>query len=288
MKQRLGVDEEGRVDQFPPPPPYVIRFRHMLMTPEQAQQIIEKNTHNRKVRKSRVAKYALAMRHGGWKLSHECVAISPDNTIVDGQHRLLAVIEAGVPVWMTVAFDVPMDVQEVIDDGAPRSMADALTLGTSIDGVVDSNTAAIARVVLQFNFRSKAPSRLETIDIMKHCGRQIAFARTLMNGPFTKGIATAPVAGAIAVAAFHEAEERLAEFIGILHNAGLHDTAGDAGAHRLYYTLANAGTGRTRVDRYYTYRLTTRAIKAFANHEPIKQLKAPQEPCYRLPESLTK
>jgi len=287
----IGVDACGRVNAMKlAPPPYTIKFTHVHMTPKLASGFLERNTHNRKIRKSRVAKYALAMLHGGWKLTHECVAITSDNIIVDGQHRLVAVIEAGVPVWMVVAYNVPMAIQEVIDDGAPRSMADALTLGESIEGSVDGNTTAIARVLHEFNVRRYSdagpPNRMEIINLLRTCGDAVKFARRLMNSKTVKGVTTAPVAGAVAVAFFWEPEDRLSEFIDILHNGGLYDSPRDSAAHLLYFALANSASTRSKHDRFYTYRLATRAIKAFSAGEPIKLLKTQKAPCYRLPDHL--
>jgi hypothetical protein len=68
------------------------------------------------------------------------LAFDTDGNLIDGQHRLLAVIESGQSQFMLVVRNVPKSVQEVIDAGAARSGADALKLS----GRVDSNHPAVA------------------------------------------------------------------------------------------------------------------------------------------------
>ncbi len=45
------------------------------------------------------------MREGHWDTTHQGIAIASDGTLVDGQHRLLAIVESGVTVRMNVTFN---------------------------------------------------------------------------------------------------------------------------------------------------------------------------------------
>lgn len=96
--------------------------------PEIARDILGGNTHNRNVRQSFVRAYAADMTSGDWKWNGESIKIATDGTVIDGQHRLLAVIESGVTVPMLVIRGLPMDVQETVDGGIRRTFADVLKL----------------------------------------------------------------------------------------------------------------------------------------------------------------
>jgi hypothetical protein len=97
----------------------------MTISPEIAKAILEKNFSNRRVDKRRVDQYANDMIDGAWKTyTGEALKITKSNRFVDGQHRLLAIIKANIPVEMMVISGVDDDVFDVLDSGKPRSSAD--------------------------------------------------------------------------------------------------------------------------------------------------------------------
>ena len=98
------------------------------ITPEIARKLLEGNHGNRPVRESRVVQYAQAMTEGLWKTSHQGVAISPTGRLLDGQHRLHAIVRSGVTVTMQVSRNVPDENFRIIDGGVSRSIADRLPL----------------------------------------------------------------------------------------------------------------------------------------------------------------
>lgn len=74
-----------------------------FITPETATELLELNTHNyRNVSPASVAKLVQTMKAGQWEPNAEAIVINEDGILVDGQHRLHAVIESGVSVWMMV------------------------------------------------------------------------------------------------------------------------------------------------------------------------------------------
>lgn len=65
-----------------------------VVTPALAKQWLEKNTNNRNVNFAKVKKMAKDMREGHWDTTHQGIAIATDGTLVDGRHRLMAVVES--------------------------------------------------------------------------------------------------------------------------------------------------------------------------------------------------
>lgn len=100
----------------------------VMMTVDQAAEILETNTYNRGIRPRHVQKLAGAMRRGEWLLNGEPIIISNEGRLVDGQHRLHAVLAAGIEVPMLIVGGVTGDVIHTIDTGSARSAGDALKL----------------------------------------------------------------------------------------------------------------------------------------------------------------
>lgn len=98
------------------------------ITPELAHEWLGFNTHNRNVRQRVVLAYAADMTAGNWRWNGESVKFSADGTLLDGQHRLKAVVEAGIAVPMLVIRGLKNDAQETVDGGAKRKFADVLKL----------------------------------------------------------------------------------------------------------------------------------------------------------------
>lgn len=111
-----------------------------FITPDQAEMYLAKNISNRHLRPGHYKALASDMTAGRWQESHMGLAFDTDGNLIDGQHRLHAIIESDEPQWMIVVRNVPKAVQEVIDAGAARSAADALKLSNR----VDSNHPAVA------------------------------------------------------------------------------------------------------------------------------------------------
>ena len=110
------------------------------VTPTIAEAWLSKNTNNRNIRRNVVAAYARDMRAGNWQLTGDAIRFDRAGTLIDGQHRLHAVITAEASVPMLVVKGLGEDVQSVIDTGAKRSPGDMLRL----DGVQHPNILAAA------------------------------------------------------------------------------------------------------------------------------------------------
>jgi hypothetical protein len=98
------------------------------ITPQKAEEMLGKNSHNRTPRGSAVSKYAGAMARGEWVLNGEAVKISEKGDILDGQHRLMAVLESDTAVDMLVIRGLESGSQETMDQGVARTLGDVLKL----------------------------------------------------------------------------------------------------------------------------------------------------------------
>jgi hypothetical protein len=98
------------------------------ITPEMASEWLDSNVHNRPLRQRRVNDLVGIIERGEWLLNGDAIRFAEDGSLLDGQHRLWAVMESGATVPSVVIRGLPSETQETMDMGARRTLADALTL----------------------------------------------------------------------------------------------------------------------------------------------------------------
>src|SRR5947207_8195394 len=128
----------------------VVRSRVQTITPKKAAEYLERNTANRPLSKRTVREFAEAMRRGEWRVTHQGIAFDTEGALVDGQHRLAAVVEADLPVELTVFTEVPEGAFDVLDTGKRRNAADVLAIEGEKSAVM---LAAMVRTVWLYQNR---------------------------------------------------------------------------------------------------------------------------------------
>lgn len=116
-------------------------YEEMVITKDIADSMLARNTKNyRKVNWNIVHKYARTMEQGLWKHNGEPIIFDENGLLKDGQHRLLAVLESGVPVKMLVVKGVDRDINTFDEGGgrtaAQRAKAEGLALSGSTLGAI--------------------------------------------------------------------------------------------------------------------------------------------------------
>lgn len=115
-------------------------FLTTYLTPEDAEHLLESNSHNRTLALSMVNRLANAMDQGEWGVNGETIKITPHGELLDGQHRLQAIIQHGQPVRMSVALGIEFKLFAVTDTGRSRNAGDIL----KIAGYKNTNANAAA------------------------------------------------------------------------------------------------------------------------------------------------
>lgn len=117
------------------------------ITPEKAALYLKKNKGNYRAMVSRVvARYANDMATGRWETNGEPIQFDSDGFLVNGQHRLAAIVRAGVPIMMLVVRGVD---SSVFDIGRNRSFVQI----ARANGRVSSTTTAGAIDIIANGFR---------------------------------------------------------------------------------------------------------------------------------------
>lgn len=113
---------------FPRTKENAVECKVINMTPELALHYLSNNPANRPVSPRRVSQFAAMMANGQWALNGETVVISATGRLLDGQHRLAAVVEHGLAVPMLVVTGALDSTFSTIDIGAKRSAGDILAI----------------------------------------------------------------------------------------------------------------------------------------------------------------
>lgn len=109
------------------------------ITPQLAKDILANNRSNRSVNSTIVAHYADAISRGQWELNGESIKIAHDGRLLDGQHRLMAVIKSGIPIQTLVIRGLSPEVFDTLDQGRARTGGDLLSsMGVSHANSVSS------------------------------------------------------------------------------------------------------------------------------------------------------
>lgn len=98
------------------------------ITPEIAREMLKNNTRNRTMIKMHVAYFARLILSGAFRVTNQGIGIGTDGSIVDGQHRIAAIAEAGIPVTINVTRGLPPESIDAIDTGRPRRAHDILAI----------------------------------------------------------------------------------------------------------------------------------------------------------------
>ena len=125
-----------------------IRSQVEKITPEVATKILEGSSDikNRNVNEGHVDWLASQMKSGKWYLNGEAIILDDEGQLVDGQHRLWAVVKSEVTIESLVTRGVDRKGFASIDTGAARTLANVL-------GIVGEKYAAAMASALSWTYR---------------------------------------------------------------------------------------------------------------------------------------
>ncbi|MCB4824501.1 hypothetical protein [Roseicella aerolata] len=160
-----------------------------------AEEVLKLNTGNRRVNQRKLAQLVDQMRSGEFENTGEPIIVSAEGVLNNGQHRLLAVVEADAVADMDVRFGIPRRVFSKTDTGAARSGGDVLT----IKGVPQGGPVASA-VRLLILYRRGLPDSIREFVSNDEVGRaydrwkDIAEVVAAVNGyAYPRGIRSTPL-----------------------------------------------------------------------------------------------
>ena len=122
----------------------------MSITPAMAVVFLRGMGLNRSIRRRSVLALAADMREGRWIPTHQGIAFDKSGKLIDGQHRMLAVIESGVTVRMLVTQGLDEEAMSAIDIGRARDCRDvAVIVGATDDPRHGTWTRAVITALME-------------------------------------------------------------------------------------------------------------------------------------------
>lgn len=112
----------------------MIDYKEYWITPSKASELLLNNiANNRKVSATKVMEYSQSILNDQWLVNGETIKISKSGQVIDGQHRLQAIVLANKPVKMGVMTGLPDNVVVTLDSGKVRTAGDVLAIESGVD-----------------------------------------------------------------------------------------------------------------------------------------------------------
>lgn len=258
------------------------------VTPTMATEWLEKyNTKNRPVKDSVVKRYAKDMREGRWlNRSAEPIIFDWEESLVDGQHRLWAVIESGVSITFLVVENADPKQRQVTDIGVGRNVKDIL----GFDGVIATpgGIAVVKRMLESFSSSIRLTVAEQREAYVRH-EQAIKWAYSTYKCT-QKGLRGSSLLAPIVRAYYSQDHDKLARFLEVLRT-GQMDGQTEVSAILLRNYVMTLGVNRAMVGRKAreeVYAKTERAIAAFLKGEIIGTLRAATEELFPIADDTAK
>lgn len=186
------------------------------------------NTSNRRLKPAIINRYAHDMATDAWYPTSQGISFTGNETdglgtLVDGQHRLEAIVQSGKTVRSMVAFNVPMASQVAYDGHARRSPADCIKSASGKD--VNHETAAIVRRMFETGTgRTGYIQPREMVVWYERTSDAIAFVTEVFVRKTVARITTAAAATPLVRAYFYGLNDEITEFAAALVTGEMRNT----------------------------------------------------------------
>ena len=111
-----------------------MNIERVFVTPEMATEWLRHNhPKNRKLDRRTVSEYARLMKSGDFYETSDTIRFDTNGTLIDGQHRLSAIVEANVKRWMWVSYNNAPETMLVIDTQRPRKLEARLSMAGAFE-----------------------------------------------------------------------------------------------------------------------------------------------------------
>lgn len=260
-----------------------IRTVMTYVTPSMAENwLANNNDGNRKVREGDVELLRSQIEDGKYEPTHQGIGFYEDGTLADGQHRLHAIVRAGVAIWINVTTGLKRTTVHKIDRGLGRTSLDSLHfLGIKSD----SRRVAVCQCMIYQLVAEKSDS--DRWDVEKCPSEEFSayYAKFSDAIEFAMGFSAAskfpaPLKAAVAIAWFTEDRQRLTEFMLVL-DSGEMFSDDDRAAIRLRDYLRDKKYGQGCTARNDLFLRCCGALRYFIARKGLSKLYATPEHVFK-------
>lgn len=142
------------------------------ISPELARQWLNLNIGNRPTSQVHVAKIERAIKDGKWKMTGDAIRFSKTGKLIDGQHRLQAILNSGMTVTCVVMRDLDDAIFDVIDSGRSRQKSDVLFIELGLPVETCKMLASAATLIIDYEKGQYGfPARADKSEVMEFVKR---------------------------------------------------------------------------------------------------------------------
>lgn len=233
-----------------------ITARVETITPEKAARWLELNEGNRNIVPAHVKRLAKDMARGVFATTNETVAFDLSGRLIDGQHRLTAIVESGKAVQMIVVRNLPEDARLWVDQGRKRTLSDAAKFH---EEELSRRAESVCRAMMDLAGTATA-TRWDELQFYRKHKQAILWACELFKGVHRR-IGKAKVIAVVARASYTQSHDRLREFVMSL-SSGMITSPSDRAAIMLRDTLVS-GEDMGNTGHRWLYRRTEYLLDKF-------------------------
>lgn len=254
------------------------------VTPEMALEALGRMATNRRLSPVLARKYARQMINGEWRLTHQGIAFDTLGAVIDGQHRLRAIVIAMRTVRMLVVTGLDSSAMVAIDAHRARSETDRLRIaGNETENL--RARVALLRSVLEMTLpfeQGRAATTQEIAELLEALHDEIS-AVIEMTARNTRGVSHSCYRAALLSALLVQPgdKQRIQRFAALVAS-GVGASSHESAAIRLREFLLVAGTRGGSSDRGQIFLRSQRALKAFLDNQGITRLYAAASPVWDL------
>lgn len=253
-------------------------YETILITPEIGRKILSQHNNYRALNERRVKLYCEAMKSGSWCISQP-IMFNEEGKLCDGQHRIQAVIDSGIPQWFIVLCGIPFESISSLDNGQSRTLNQVLCYERS---EAFSRAAQIVRgVKLLPNNHMKVILNSEIPILWDKYSEQIAFVCELIPTK-QKGFSRVGFNTALVRALMNHPDQR--EKIETLVREALNGNFSKSINSGILMKLLLSNTNNGYKDIQELYLKCCRVIKAEIENVRISKIYTPTEDLFPLPE----
>lgn len=256
------------------------------ITPEMAEDMLQRNTNNRKKKTGRIKGYSHDMMKKLWKENGAPIIFDDEGVLRDGQHRLEAIAETGITACNTLIVTVPKSQATCYDIGCTRTLRDISILEGKTEEIY-KNTHIINACgeMYRQTYRPLNNETISKLDVIRHIdiyADAFRWAASVFGLSGSKGYSRAGVMGTV-IAAYIMGEDvtKLENFVEVL-KSGMATCEND----RTIITLRNflltnkqAGTA----GKNETFFKTQRALNAYLEGKILTKIYDTQKSYYLMP-----
>jgi len=190
----------------------------VYVTPELAKKWLEEcNVFNRPVNQTVVDMYVRQIKSGLWRRTHQGVAFTSERSLLDGQHRLTAVVTANVTVPMLVFIDESPENYEYIDCGRNRSNLEIVRMSTRNETLKLMHTQTLKAMLAGRYCKSNGKySNAELGELYRRYSTAVDFAVDQLGDYPNKQINDPTVRGVVARACYYLSKDQVVDFCNML------------------------------------------------------------------------